>query len=57
MTTSALDGIPGLGEVRKKRLAKELGGMKKVREASLEELRAISWLPSAVAEAVYGKLH
>ena len=26
MTTSVLDGIPGLGEVRKKRLVKELGG-------------------------------
>ncbi|MEZ5179042.1 MAG: excinuclease ABC subunit UvrC [Acidimicrobiales bacterium] len=34
MTTSALDGIPGLGETRKKRLAKELGGVNAVKQAS-----------------------
>ena len=57
MTTSALDGIPGLGETRKKRLTKELGGVKAVKLASLEQLKALSWLPDAVAEAVYAKLH
>ena len=31
MTTSVLDGIPGLGEVRKKRLVKELGGVRAVK--------------------------
>ncbi|MCB0960818.1 MAG: excinuclease ABC subunit C, partial [Acidimicrobiales bacterium] len=34
MTTSVLDGIPGLGETRKKRLTKELGGVKAVKAAS-----------------------
>ena len=29
MTTSVLDGIPGLGEVRRKRLVKELGGVRR----------------------------
>ena len=57
MTTSVLDGIPGLGEVRKKRLTKELGGVRAVQAASLEDLRALSWLPDAVAEAVYAKTH
>jgi len=57
MTTSALDGIAGLGETRKKRLTKELGGVKAVKTASLEQLKALSWLPDAVAEAVYAKLH
>ncbi|MGN6696317.1 MAG: excinuclease ABC subunit UvrC [Aquihabitans sp.] len=57
MTTSALDGIPGLGETRKKRLTKELGGVKAVKTASLETLKDLSWLPDAVAEAVYAKLH
>ncbi|WP_426573119.1 excinuclease ABC subunit UvrC [Aquihabitans sp. McL0605] len=57
MTTSALDGIPGLGETRKKRLTKELGGVKAVKVASLEQLQALSWLPDAVARAVYAKLH
>ena len=57
MTTSVLDGIPGLGETRRKRLVKELGGVGKVKQASLEELKALSWLPDKVAEAVYDKIH
>ena len=35
MTTSALDGIPGLGDTRKKRLVKELGGVDAVQAGSL----------------------
>jgi excinuclease ABC subunit C len=57
MTTSVLDGVPGLGETRKKRLVKELGGVGKVKTASLEELKALTWLPDKVAEAVYDKIH
>ena len=57
MTVSALDGITGLGDTRKKRLTKELGGVKAVKLASLDELKALSWLPDTVAEAVYAKLH
>ena len=57
MTTSVLDGIPGLGETRKKRLTKELGGVKAVKAASLETLKGLSWLPDAVAEAVHEKIH
>ena len=55
MTKSVLDDIPGLGPGRKKRLIKEFGGVRKVQKASLEELVALSWLPDAVAEAVYEK--
>ncbi len=57
MTTSVLDGVPGLGETRKKRLVKELGGVGKVKQASLDELRALSWLPDKVADAVFEKIH
>jgi excinuclease ABC subunit C len=57
MTTSVLDDIPGLGETRKKRLTKELGGVRAVQAASLEDLKALSWLPDAVAEAVHAKVH
>jgi excinuclease ABC subunit C len=56
MTRSRLDGVPGLGEVRRKRLVKELGGVRKVEAASRDELRALSWLPDAVADAVYEHL-
>ncbi len=57
MTVSVLDDIPGLGATRKKRLLDELGGVTKVRRATLETLKALSWLPDAVAEAVYDKTH
>jgi excinuclease ABC subunit C len=53
MTRSILDDIPGLGPVRKARLVKELGGVNAVRAAPLEQLQALSWLPDAVAFAVY----
>ncbi len=57
MTKSVIDDIPGLGPTRKKRLLKELGGITKVKKAELDELKALSWLPDAVAEAVYNKTH
>ena len=57
MTTSALDGIPGLGDARKKKLLKELGGVNAVKRAELADLQALSFLPDAVAGAVYAKFH
>ncbi len=57
MTTSALDDIPGLGEVRRKKLVKAMGGVRAVKQASLDELKSHSFLPDRVAEAVYDKFH
>jgi len=57
MTKSALDGIAGLGPTRKKRLAKELGGVNAVKRAELDTLKNLSWLPDDVAENVYRALH
>jgi excinuclease ABC subunit C len=57
MTKSVLDDIPGLGETRRRRLTKEMGGVKAVQAASLDDLRALSWLPDKVAEAVFEKVH
>ena len=57
MTRSALDGIAGLGPSRKARLVKELGGVNAVKRASIDELRALSWLPDEVAGNVYSHLH
>ena len=57
MTTSSLDGIPGLGETRKKKLAQVMGGVNAVKKASLDELKSQSFLPDAVAEAVFAKFH
>jgi excinuclease ABC subunit C len=53
MTRSVLDEIPGLGDTRKKRLIKEFGGVRKVQQASLDDLLALTWLPNKVAAAVH----
>ena len=57
MTGSVLDGIPGFGVERRKRLIKELGSVKAIQTASKEDLRSISWLPNAVANSLYEKIH
>jgi excinuclease ABC subunit C len=57
MTTSALDGIPGLGETRKKKLVQAMGGVNAVKAAALDDLKAHSFLPDAVAEAIHAKFH
>jgi excinuclease ABC subunit C len=57
MVASSLDDIPGLGEKRAKRLVKELGNVTAVKNASREQLRELTWLPDAVADAVYDRFH
>lgn len=57
MKESVLDGIAGLGDSRRQRLVKELGTLKAVKEAPLEQLQALSWLPDAVALAIFQKIH
>ena len=57
MTVGALDHIAGLGPQRKARLVRELGNLRQVRAATLEQLLALDWLPDSVARAVYGHLH
>lgn len=48
---SALDELPGVGPKRKKLLLKHFGSIKKIREASVEDLREAG-LPLKVAESV-----
>jgi len=57
MTKSVLDDVPGLGPVRRARLLKEHGSVKKLRELTEDELVAIPWLPDRVARDVYAHLH
>ena len=57
MTKSVLDDVPGLGPVRRARLLREFGSVKKLRELTVDELVAIPWLPEPVARAVYEHLH
>src|SRR5262249_54929801 len=57
MTKSVLDEVPGLGPTRRSRLLKEFGSVKKLRERSLDELTALTWLPDRVARDLYERLH
>ncbi|UYM04893.1 excinuclease ABC subunit UvrC [Solicola gregarius] len=41
MVESALDGVPGLGEVRRKALLKHFGSLKRLRAASVEEVAEV----------------
>ncbi|MDF0726710.1 excinuclease ABC subunit UvrC [Cytobacillus sp. S13-E01] len=52
---SVLDDIPGVGEKRKKALLKHFGSIKKLREASIEEIVQAK-VPRLAAELIYEKL-
>ena len=53
--TSRLDGIPGIGDVRKKALLKHFKSVKAIREAELPALQ--SELGRAAGRAVYDNFH
>ncbi|MCQ6273471.1 excinuclease ABC subunit UvrC [Bacillus sp. V3B] len=52
---SILDDIPGIGEKRKKNLLKAFGSVKKLKEATLEEITTIG-IPENVAKELVEKL-
>jgi excinuclease ABC subunit C len=49
---SRLDDVPGIGPKRKKELLKAFGSMKKIREATVEELASLPGMTRDAAEAV-----
>lgn len=52
--SSVLDLVDGIGEVRKKELLKRFGSLKKMKEASIEDLNEI--LPNDIAKKLYNYL-
>ncbi|MCW2657018.1 MAG: UvrABC system protein, partial [Jatrophihabitans sp.] len=56
MTTSALDGIPGLGETRRKALMRRFGSLKRLRAASVEDLIEVPGIGRRTAEAIVAAL-
>lgn len=52
--SSLLDLVPGIGEVRRKELLKKFGSLKKMKEASIEELNEV--LPEDVSKALFDYL-
>jgi excinuclease ABC subunit C len=55
--TSALDRIPGVGPSRKRALLRGLGSLKKVREATEDELAAVEGIGRALAIVIWESLH
>jgi excinuclease ABC subunit C len=57
MTASILDGLPGIGPVRKRALLSHFGSPDAVLTASREELAAVPGLPGKLARELYRELH
>lgn len=53
---SGLDGIPGIGPVRKQALLRHFGGLNAIRAATLDELSALPGMNCKAAEALYQRL-
>jgi excinuclease ABC subunit C len=56
MVASSLEGVEGLGPKRRDRLLLEFGSLNALRQATLEELQALAWLPDDVATSLYDHL-
>jgi excinuclease ABC subunit C len=56
MVASSLEGIEGLGPARRDRLLETFGSLNALRQATLDELDALAWLPSDVAVRLYDHL-
>lgn len=56
MVDSVLDSIEGLGPVRKKALLKTFGSLKKLKNASVEEIAAVEGFGPAIAASVHEQL-
>jgi excinuclease ABC subunit C len=56
MTASALDGVPGLGESRRKALLKHFGSLKRLTAASVDEIIEVPGIGRHTAEAVVAAL-
>jgi excinuclease ABC subunit C len=56
MITSALDAVPGLGEIRRKALLRRFGSVKRLSAASIEEIAEVPGIGRRTAEAIVAAL-
>jgi excinuclease ABC subunit C len=56
MAQSALDGVPGLGELRRKAILRAFGSVKRLRAASVEEIAEVPGVGRRTAEAIHAAL-
>ncbi len=52
MTASTLDGVPGLGEIRRKALLRRFGSLKRLAAATVEEIASVPGIGRRTAEAI-----
>lgn len=57
MRSSVLDSVPGLGPQRRTDLVKHFGSVKKLKEASVEEIAAVKGFGPKLASVVFEHLH
>ena len=57
LTASPLDDIPGIGPSRKKALLRRFGSLKRLREASAEQIAETPGVGLQTAAAIHGALH
>ncbi len=57
MRASELDAVPGLGPSRRTDLVKHFGSVRKVKEASVEEIQQVKGIGPKLAETIYAHLH
>jgi excinuclease ABC subunit C len=57
MTGSVLDGLPGVGPVRKRAFLKHFGSPERLLAASREELEAVPGVPGKLAREIHEQLH
>ena len=56
LAQSALDGVPGLGELRRKAILRAFGSVKRLRAASVEEIAEVPGVGRRTAEAIHAAL-
>ncbi|MHA6800443.1 excinuclease ABC subunit UvrC [Bounagaea algeriensis] len=56
MTASELDSIPGLGQARRTALLKHFGSVRKVRQASVDDIAQVPGIGRRIAETVHAAL-
>ena len=57
MTTSVLDGIPGLGDTRRKALLRHFGSVKRIKEASIDQICEVPGIGTVLAGTIHMTLH
>jgi excinuclease ABC subunit C len=55
--SSALDQVPGVGSTRRTALLRQFGSVRRLKEASIEELAEVDGIGPAVAERLHAFLH